>query len=136
MVFKCLHVRPAHSHTCVLPHIFCCLRCVVQPVLLLCPNTVYLPAAVDVGLQDPSLAESLYYMNLYNLVAADGPTAVAQATAPLKENFRQLVTTLGELRGHAALSWLSHKGKPARCLCAVQAPSASPCASHTWRLSC
>jgi hypothetical protein len=48
-------------------------------------------------------------MNLYNLVAADGPSAVAQATAPLKDNFRQLVTTLGKLMAHVALSQLCHK---------------------------
>lgn len=47
-------------------------------------------------LQDPSLSEALFYMNLYNLVSADGPSAVVAATTPLKENFRQLVSALGE----------------------------------------
>lgn len=49
-----------------------------------------------VCLQDPSLAEALFYMNLYSLVEADGPAAVAAVTAPLKENMRQLVSGLGE----------------------------------------
>jgi hypothetical protein len=48
------------------------------------------------ALQDPSLSEALFYMGLYNLVTADGPGAVAAATTPLKENFRQLVAALGE----------------------------------------
>lgn len=46
-------------------------------------------------LGDPSQAEALYYMGLYNLVSAEGPSAVVAATAPLKENLRQLVSALG-----------------------------------------
>lgn len=35
-------------------------------------------------------------MNLHSLAAADGPAAVAAATPALKENFKQLVQSLGE----------------------------------------
>lgn len=48
------------------------------------------------SVQDPSLAEALYYMGLFNLASASGPSAVVAATAPLKENLRQLVSALGE----------------------------------------
>jgi hypothetical protein len=54
--------------------------------------------------QDPSQAEALYYMGLYNLLSAEGPSAVVAATAPLKENLRQLVSALGE--SVAALLWM------------------------------
>lgn len=61
--------------------------------------------------QDPSLAEALYYMGLFNLVSASGPSAVVAATAPLKENLRQLVSALGESAAllcaclHTAWGW-------------------------------
>lgn len=50
-------------------------------------------------LQDPSLSEAMFYMNLYSLAEADGPSGVAAVTSPLKENMRQLVSALGELWG-------------------------------------
>jgi hypothetical protein len=46
--------------------------------------------------QDPSLAEALFYVNLYSLAAADGPGAVSNTGPSLQENLKYLVTSLGE----------------------------------------